>query len=97
MNPRNAIYRNHAKNTDDYLYEIEKRLGYLECRSRRNNLRIEGVAEEQEEADDENWNQSKEKVSSISKSKLKVDNVKIEQSLRLPRRKRSIARTNLVT
>ena len=96
MNPRNVIYRNHAKNTDDYLYEIEKRLGYLECRSGRNNLGIEGVAEE-EEADDENWNQSKEKVSSISKSKLKVDNVKIEQSLRLPRRKRSIARTNLVT
>ena len=96
MNPRNAIYRNHAKNTDDYLYGIEKRLGYLECRSGRNNLRIEGVAEE-EEVDDENWNQSKEKVSSISKSKLKVNNVKIEQSLRLPRRKRSIARTNLVT
>ena len=57
------------KNTDDQLYEIEEMLLYLEDSSRRNNLKIEGV--EKEEVDNETWDQCKEKVSSILKSKLK--------------------------
>ena len=50
-------------------------------------MRIEDV--EKEEADNETWNQCKEKVSSILKSKLKINNVKIERTHRIPRRKRS--------
>ena len=41
------------KNTGGHLYEIEQKLRYLGDSSRRNNLRTEGV-EEEEEADDEN-------------------------------------------
>ena len=50
-------------------------------------MRIEGV--EEEKADNETWDQCKEKVSSISKSKLKINNVKIERAHRISRRKRS--------
>ena len=57
---------------------------YLEDSSRRNNLRNEGV-----EDDNETWDQCKEKVSSILKSKLKINNVNIEQVYRIPGRKRS--------
>ena len=51
-------------------------------------MTIESV-EEEEEADNENWHQCKEKVSSILKSKLIISNVKIERVHRIPRRKRS--------
>ena len=84
----NGTFRNHAKKTDDHLYEIEEKLRYLHDSSQRNNLRIEAV--EEEEPDCETWDdQCKEKVSSILKSKLKLNNVKIKQSHRKPRRKRS--------
>ena len=78
----NGTFRNHAKNTDDQLYEIEEKLRYLEDSSRRNNLRIEGI--EEEDADNETWDQCKEKVSSILKSKLKINNIKIERAHRIP-------------
>ena len=83
----NGTFRNHAKNTENHLYEIEEKLHYLEDSSRRDNLRIEGV--EEEEAENETWNQSKEKVSSILKPKLEINNVKIERVHRIPRIKRS--------
>ena len=51
------------------LYKIEEKLRYLEDSSSINDLRIESV---EEEADNENWDQCKEKVSSILKSKLKI-------------------------
>ena len=73
----NRTFRNHEKNTDNQLYEIEEKLRYSEDSSRRNNSRIEGV-EEEEEAGNGTWYQCKEKVSSISKSKHKINNVKIE-------------------
>ena len=50
-------------------------------------MRIESV--EEEEAENQTWDQCKEKVSSILKSKLKINNVKIERANRIPRRKRS--------
>ena len=50
-------------------------------------MRIKSV--EEEEADNETWDQCKEKVSSILKSKLKLNNVKIERAHRKPRRKRT--------
>ena len=50
-------------------------------------MRIEGV--EEKEAENKTWDQCKEKVSSILKSKLKINNVKIERAHGIPRRKRS--------
>ena len=61
-------FQNHPKNANDHLYKTEEKLCYLEDSSQRNNLRTEGV--EKEEADDENWDQCKEKV---LKSKLKIE------------------------
>ena len=49
-------------------------------------MRIEGVKEE--EADKETWDKCKEKCS-ILKSKLKINNLKIERTDIVPRRKRS--------
>ena len=83
----NRTLRSHAKNTDDHLYEMEEKLRYLEHSSRRNNFSIDGV--DKEEAEKETWDQCKEKVSSMLKSKLKINNVKIERAHRIPRRKRS--------
>ena len=54
----NGAFRNHA-NTEDQLHEIEEKLRHLEGSSRRNNSSIEGV--EEEEADNETWDQCKEK------------------------------------
>ena len=51
------------------LYKLEEKLRYLEDSSSINDLRIESV---EEEADNETWDQCKEKVSSILKSKLKI-------------------------
>ena len=51
------------------LYKIEEKLRYLEDSSSINDLRTEVV---EQEADNETWDQCKEKVSSILKSKLKI-------------------------
>ena len=51
-------------------------------------MRIEDL-EEEEEADNETLDWCKEKVSSILKSKLEKNNVKIEQAHTIPTRKRS--------
>ena len=82
-----GTFGNHAKNTDNHLYEIEEKLRYLEDSFRRNNLRTKGV--EEEEVNNETWDQCKEKVSTILKSKLKINNVKLERDHRIPGRKRS--------
>ena len=69
----NGTFRNHAKSTDDQLYEIHEKLRYLEDSSWRINLIIE--AAEEDETDNEGWGPCKEKVSSMLKSKLKINNV----------------------
>ena len=51
------------------LYKIEEKLRYLEDSSSINDLRTEVV---EQEADNETWDQCKEKVSGILKSKLKI-------------------------
>ena len=60
---------------------------YWEDSSIRNNSRNEDV-EEEEEADDKSWDKGTENVSSILKSKLKRNNVKIKRTGRIPTRKR---------
>ena len=88
-----TVTRNKRNNQ---LYEIKEKLRYLEDSSRRYNLRIEGV-EEEEEAENETWDQCEEKVSSILKSKnLKIYNVKIEQDHIISRKKAAITKANLV-
>ena len=78
MSQININFRNQAKNTDDHLYKIKEKLRYL---------RIENV--EEKEAEDENWDQCKDKISSILKSKLKINNVRIERAHSILRRKRN--------
>ena len=90
----NGTFWNYAKNTDDQLYEIEEKLRYLVDSSWRNNLRIEGV--EEGEANNKIWDQCREKVSSTLKSKLKINNIKIEWVHRIPRRNRCHNKKNLV-
>ena len=57
-------------------------------------MRIEGVDEK--EAESKTWDQRKEKVSSILKSKLKINNAKIERARGVPKGKEAITKTILV-
>ena len=57
-------------------------------------MKIEGFKEGK--AGSETWNQCKEKVSGILKSKLKIKNVKIERAQRIPKGKKVIAKANSV-
>ena len=51
-------------------HEVEKKLTDLEDRSRRNNLRIDGVAEE----NGETWDDCERKVKEIIMDKLELEN-----------------------
>ena len=62
-----------AEETYDYQIdpeEVEKKLTNLEDRSRRNNLRIEGAAEE----NGETWDDCEQKVKEIFMDELELDN-----------------------
>ena len=94
MSQINPNLRNHVKYTENHLQQLEEKFRYLEDSSQRNNLRSKGV--EHKEGDDEIWDQRKEKVNSILKSKHKINNVKIERAQIIPRRKEAIAKAHLV-
>ena len=64
--------------------EINNKLSELEDRSRRNNLRVNGL----EEDDEENWEESERKVKELFKEQLGVNNVVIERAHRSGRKKR---------
>ena len=65
----------------DRMNKLEENATKLEDFSRRNNIRIEGVIENQSE----NWEQTQEKVNKIIKDKLAIDNLKVEYAHRLSR------------
>ena len=70
-NQYSSLYNNSLE-----LENFYNKLVDLEDRSRRNNLRIDGIAE----GENESWEQCKEKLQNISKEKLALDNVHIERA-----------------
>nr|XP_047124201.1 uncharacterized protein LOC124806936 [Hydra vulgaris] len=67
-----------SNNNSDKLSKINNKLRKIEDRSRRNNLRIDGVPEN----DNESWNDCELKVKKIFNDYLGVHNVKIERAHR---------------
>lgn len=59
------------------------KMEYLENQSRRNNIRVNGIPE----SENENWDQAEEKVKAAIKTKLNID-VEIERVHRVNRRKK---------
>ena len=75
-----------SKNDED----IKDKLSELEDRSRRNNLRVNGL----EEDDNESWDESEKKVRELFDEELKVKNISIEQAHRSGRKRRDDGTTN---
>ena len=70
LNQQQSLQKSSANVYDNsVINEIKSKLVDLENRSRRNNLRFEGIAEE----DEEDWNKCEEKNRKIVKEKLDID------------------------
>ena len=72
----------------DYIEDAENihnRLVQLEDRSRRNNIRIDGINEHNKES----WEECKTRVHSMSKERLDIKDVEIERAHRSGRKSRS--------
>ena len=95
-----AIVKNNIKKvksdmkeiTEDLLDsdKVSSKLIELEDRSRRNNLRIDGIAEDQNES----WHECEEKVLEVIKEKLEIqDPIEIDRCHRMGKHKRNRPRT----
>ena len=69
--------------------EVQRKLTEIEDRSRRNNIRIEGVVQESYES----WDQTETMVNNLLKDKLEIENVKIERVHRAGRTNEEKTRT----
>ncbi|XP_065654930.1 uncharacterized protein LOC136081533 [Hydra vulgaris] len=80
-----------AHKNDEYI-DFKKKLREIEDRSRRNNLRIDGIKENENET----WSESEIKVIKLFKETLGVKNVRIEQAHRRGRRDAKTPRTIII-
>ena len=71
---------------------IRDKIRDVEDRPRRNNLRIDGIIEEE----DETWEESEKKVLSLFKSKLQLENITIERAHRMGIHKNGKQRTIII-
>ena len=62
--------------------ELKNNLRILEDRSRRNNLKIDGI----KEMDKETWDDCEDRIKEVLKSNLKLDGIEIECAHRLGRK-----------
>lgn len=69
--------------------KIKEHMRILEDRNRRNNLRIDGIKENNQET----WEECEEKVLRVLKTKMGIENVMIERAHRMGRRKNETTRT----
>ena len=81
-NYKNAI-ETFEQNHKETLDELNEKLRVMEDRSRRTNLRIDGVKEMEKES----WSDCEKKVKDILKNKLNLENVEIERAHRMGKRK----------
>ncbi|XP_057304910.1 uncharacterized protein LOC130641911 [Hydractinia symbiolongicarpus] len=69
------ISKTHIKTGDEKLKDLKEKLREMEDRSRRNNLRIDGLAEHEKGS----WEDCKQKVKNLLKQKLNLENIIIER------------------
>ena len=69
--------------------ELEEDLRRLEDRNRRNNLRVDGVRENEGES----WNETEIKVKKLLRDRLKIDDVIIERAHRMGKKNKDKPRT----
>ena len=77
---------------NDYIEDAENihnKLMELEDRSRRNNIRIDGIKEHNKE----NWEECERRIHSTLKERLDIENVEIERAYRAGRKSRNKRRT----
>ena len=73
---------------NDYIEDAENihnKLAELEDRSRRNNIRIDGIKEPNKES----WEECERRVHSMLKERLDIENVEIERTHRAGRKSRN--------
>ena len=75
--------RSDLKEKDVYL---KNKLRILEDRSRRNNIRVEGIPG----SENEGWDVTEEKLKKVIKDELDIENVVIERAHRVKRKSRKI-------
>ena len=86
--PANQI--NADDNVSLQIKEIKKKLVDLEDRSRRSNLRFDGISENEEES----WEETEKKIKDMVKDKMKIlKNVEVERAHRVRRKEIGKART----
>ena len=69
--------------------EIKNQLRILEDRNRRNNLRIDGIAE----SENESWEECEEKIKKVLKQEMNINNVNIERAHRMGKKNTNRPRT----
>ena len=77
---------------NDYIEEAENihnKLVELEDRSRRNNIRTDGIKEHNKES----WEECEKRIHSMLKERLDIENVEIERAHRAVRKSRNKPRT----
>lgn len=72
-----------------YVEKCQQKCNELEDRSRRNNLRIDGLSE----GDAETWDETEKKVKNVFSKKLNVQNVRIERAHRVGKKTEERHRT----
>ena len=72
--------------------QLCERLRDLEDRSRRDNLRIDGIAE----VENEMWEQTEEILQSLFKEKLQLENISVERAHRVGNKEKNNKRTIIV-
>ncbi|XP_065650972.1 uncharacterized protein LOC136079179 [Hydra vulgaris] len=75
---KNKSNHNEIQNKNTDLKKINSKLREIEDRTRRNNLRVDGIKED----DNETWLESEQKVKEVFNEYLGVENVKIERAHR---------------
>ena len=74
-----------TSNDSDFQLKMKDKLREIEDRSRRNNLRVDGVRE----TESESWDECEEKVLEVFEKRLGVNGVIVERAHRVNRRKRT--------
>ena len=69
---------------EDEMTELKTKVSELEDRSRRNNLRFDGISEEKNET----WEDCERKVENLLKNKLGIEGIKIERAHRTKGKKK---------
>nr|XP_047139051.1 uncharacterized protein LOC124814972 [Hydra vulgaris] len=88
---KERVCQNEAHKSDEFI-DFKKKIRQIEDRSQRNNLKIDGIKENENEI----WSKSEIKVIKVFQESLVVENVRIERAHRSGRRDAKTPRTIII-